>query len=98
MVPGSLANFSFPFSSVIVVDSGNSFLNAAAVGFSESVAENAWSLILIVMLLLMDLLRSALCAGSALGQEEADMSVKMSVAIDPYLIIRNFREQRSRQL
>jgi hypothetical protein len=70
MFPGSLANFSFPFSSVIVVDSGNSFLNAAAVGFSESVAENALSPILIVMLLLMDLLRSASAPAARLAKRK----------------------------
>jgi hypothetical protein len=46
----SLANFSLRFNSVIVIDSGSSFVKAAAVGLSENVAAKALSPIRIVIL------------------------------------------------
>ena len=49
IVSGNLKSFSLPFSSVIVTDSGSSFLKAAAVALSESVAAKTLSPILIVI-------------------------------------------------
>ena len=48
-VPGNLANFSLPFRSAIVIDSGNSFSKAAVVALSASVAEKAFSPTLMVI-------------------------------------------------
>ena len=46
----SLENFSLPFNSVMVIDSGRSALKARAVALSRSVAANALSLTLITSL------------------------------------------------
>src|SRR4029079_12371137 len=90
IVPGSVANFSLPFSSVIVTDSGSSFLKAAAVALSERVAPKTLSpiLIVIVIVLLIACLRSPGCAASEEGQAQASARVRISDAIEVYRAIR----------
>src|SRR6476620_7664943 len=78
---GNLKSFSLPFSSVIVTDSGSSFLKAAAVALSESVAAKTLSPILMVTVLLIDCLLSPGCAASEQGQAQASARVKISDAI-----------------
>ena len=82
IVPGNLKSFSLPFSSVIVTDSGSSFLKAVAVALSDSVAAKTLSRILIVILLPIDCSLSTGCAASEQGQPQASASVKISDAID----------------
>src|SRR5688500_18716956 len=84
IVPGNLESFSLPFSSVIVTDSGSSFLKAVAVALSESVAAKTLSPMVIVILLPIDCLLSPGCAASEQGQAQASASVKISDAIDTY--------------
>src|SRR3954447_6069886 len=74
----SLANFSLPFSSVIVIDSGSSFVKAAAVGLSDSVAAKALSPIWIVILLPINLPRGESCSVSSNGPAKASATVNTS--------------------
>ena len=87
IVPGNLKSFSLPFSSVIVTDSGSSFLKAVAVALSESVAPKTSSPILIVILSTIDRLLSPDCAASEHGQAQASASVKIIDAIEMYRAI-----------
>src|SRR5207237_4513580 len=79
---GNLANFSLRFNSVIVIDSGSSFVKAAAVGLSDSVAAKALSPIRIVILLPIDLPRGESCSVSSNGPAKASASVNTSDMIE----------------
>lgn len=89
MVPGNLASFSLPFSSVIVSDSGSSFLKAVAVALSESVAAKTFSPIVIKIVLPIDCSLSTGCATSEQGQAQASATAKVSDAIEAYWVIRS---------
>jgi len=75
---GSVPNFSLPFSSVIVIDSGSSLVKAAAVGLSASVAAKALAPILIVILLPMDVPPCVSCSARWNGPAKASASVNTS--------------------
>src|SRR5438045_9295411 len=74
----NLANFSLRFNSVIVIDSGSSFVKAAAVGLSDSVAAKNLSPIRIVILLPIDVPRAESCSVSSDQPATASASVNTS--------------------
>ena len=85
-----LANFSLPFSSVIAIDRGSSFLKAAAVTLAESVAPKALSPILTVILLI-DLSVAAERGDNRRGPAKPGTSVKMSEVTKAYWTISTLR-------
>src|SRR3954452_4821451 len=77
----SVANFSLRFSSLIVIDSGSSFANAAAVGLSESVAANALSPTLTMIRCRMDLFPWESCRALGYGAAKGSARVTTSDAM-----------------
>src|SRR3954469_2871298 len=77
---GSLANFSLPFSSLIVIESGSSFAKAAAVGLLDNVAANALSPILMVICCAMDLSLWPVANGHAAGHRHHACCITLAVA------------------